>query len=140
MPSNIFASTGTNVSIVFIDKEADIEMIILVDASKLGQTIKEKKNQKTVLTAIEEQRIIDAMNQKNAEEDFSVVVNKEEVIAKNYSFSAGQYFEVKIEYVEITAEEFAQKMQNFESNLNQLFTEGNELDKKILGNLKTLKF
>jgi type I restriction enzyme M protein len=80
------------------------------------------------------------MNQKNAEEDFSVVVTKEEVMAKNYSFSAGQYFEVKIEYVEITAEEFAQKMQTFESNLNQLFTEGNELDKKILENLKTLKF
>ena len=80
------------------------------------------------------------MNQKNAEEDFSVVVTKEEVIAKNYSFSAGQYFEVKIEYVEITGEEFAQKMQNFESNLSQLFAEGNDLDKKILENLKTFNF
>ncbi len=140
MPSNIFASTGTNVSIVFIDKEADSEKIVLVDASKLGQTIKEGKNQKTVLTTEEEQRIIDAMNQKNAEEDFSVVVTKEEVIAKNYSFSAGQYFEVKIEYVEITGEEFAQKMQNFESNLSQLFAEGNDLDKKILENLKTFNF
>ena len=125
---------------MFIDTEADSEKIVLVDASKLGQTIKEGKNQKTVLTATEEQRIIDAMNQKNAEEDFSVVVTKEEVIAKNYSFSAGQYFEVKIEYVEITAEEFEQKMQTYESNLSQLFTEGNELDKKILENLKTLKF
>jgi type I restriction enzyme M protein len=140
MPSNIFASTGTNVSILFIDKEADSEKIVLVDASKLGQTIKEGKNQKTVLTATEEQRIIDAMNQKNAEEDFSVVVTKEEVMAKNYSFSAGQYFEVKIEYIEITAEEFAQKMQTYESNLSQLFAEGNELDKKILENLKGLKY
>ena len=139
MPSNIFASTGTNVSIVFIDKEADSEKIVLVDASKLGQTIKEGKNQKTVLAATEEQRIIDAMNQKNAEEDFSVVVTKEEVMAKNYSFSAGQYFEVKIEYIEITAEEFAQKMQTYERNLSQLFAEGNELDKKILENLKNIK-
>jgi len=111
----------------------------LVDASKLGQTIKEGKNQKTVLAATEEQRIIDAMNQKNAEEDFSVVVTKEEVMAKNYSFSAGQYFEVKIEYIEITAEEFAQKMQTYERNLSQLFAEGNELDKKILENLKNIK-
>ena len=61
-------------------------------------------------------------------------------MAKNYSFSAGQYFEVKIEYVEITAEEFAQKMQTYESNLSQLFIEGNELDKKILENLKGLKY
>jgi type I restriction enzyme M protein len=140
MPSNIFASTGTNVSIVFIDKEADSEKIVLVDASKLGQTIKEGKNQKTVLAATEEQRIIDAMNQKNAEEDFSVVVTKEEIMAKNYSFSAGQYFEVKIEYIEITAEEFAQKMQTYESNLSQLFAEGNDLDQKILENLKGLKY
>src|SRR5690606_20076691 len=41
MPSNIFASTGTNVSVVFLDKEADSEHIILMDASKLGETIKE---------------------------------------------------------------------------------------------------
>jgi type I restriction enzyme M protein len=140
MPSNIFASTGTNVSIVFIDKEADSEKIVLVDASKLGQTIKEGKNQKTVLAATEEQRIIEAMNQKNAEEDFSVLVTKEEVMAKNYSFSAGQYFEVKIEYIEITAEEFAQKMQTYESNLSKMFAEGNKLDNNILENLKTFNF
>jgi len=60
-------------------------------------------------------------------------------MAKNYSFSAGQYFEVKIEYIEITAEEFAQKMQTYERNLSQLFAEGNELDKKILENLKNIK-
>ena len=29
---------------------------------------------------------------------------------KNYSLSAGQYFEVKIEYIEITNEEFKTKM------------------------------
>ena len=68
------------------------------------------------------------------------MVTKEEVIAKNYSFSAGQYFEVKIEYVEITADEFAQKMQTYESNLSQLFAEGNDLDQKILENLKGLKY
>src|SRR6185312_3741902 len=33
MPSNIFASTGTNVSIMFMDKQADNEHIVLVDAS-----------------------------------------------------------------------------------------------------------
>jgi type I restriction enzyme M protein len=140
MPSNIFASTGTNVSVLFLDKQADNEHIVLVDASKLGQTIKEGKNQRTVLTQLEEQRIIDAMNSKVAIEDFSVVVNAEEVKAKNYSFSAGQYFEVKIDYVDITAEEFKAKMVGFESSLATLFAEGNILDIKIQKQLKGLKY
>jgi type I restriction enzyme M protein len=43
MPSNIFASTGTNVSVLFLDKLADNEHIVLMDASKLGETIKWKR-------------------------------------------------------------------------------------------------
>lgn len=140
MPSNIFASTGTNVSVVFIDKEADTEHIVLMDASKLGETIKEGKNQRTVLTPIEEAKIIENFNSKQAIEDLSVVVSKEDIIAKNYSFSAGQYFEVKIEYVDITAEEFKAKMKSFEENLNALFTEGNSLDAEIQNQLKGLKY
>ena len=46
MPSNIFATTGTNVSILFIDKGAH-EQVVLVDASALGTKVKEGKNQKT---------------------------------------------------------------------------------------------
>jgi type I restriction enzyme M protein len=140
MPSNIFASTGTNVSVLFLDKQADNEHIVLVDASKLGQTIKEGKNQRTVLTQPEEQRIIDAMNNKVAINDFSVVVNAEEVKAKNYSFSAGQYFEVKIDYVDITAEEFKEKMEGFENRLSGLFADGNILNVKIQEQLKGLKY
>ena len=59
---------------------------------------------------------------------------------KNYSFSAGQYFEVKIEYVDITAEEFGDKMQGFESRLASLFVEGNSLDQEIQKQLKGLKY
>lgn len=140
MPSNIFASTGTNVSVLFLDKKADSEHIILMDASKLGETVKEGKNQRTVLTADEEAKIVDTFNKKIAVEDLSVVVNKEEVMAKNYSFSAGQYFEVKIEYVAITPTEFTDKMNAFENELQQLFTESADLEKQILENLKKLKY
>lgn len=140
MPSNIFASTGTNVSVLFLDKEADSEHIVLLDASKLGETVKEGKNQRTVLTAIEEQRIIDTFNNKQAIEDLSVVLTKEEIAAKNYSFSAGQYFEVKIEYTDITPEEFATKIKTFESNLNDLFAESKTLEMEIQNNLKSLKY
>ena len=80
------------------------------------------------------------MNQKLQEEDFSVVISAEQIKEKNYSFSAGQYFEVKIEYVEITAEEFQNKMTAFENNLTAMFTESADLEKKIQENLKTLQF
>jgi type I restriction enzyme M protein len=139
MPSNIFATTGTNVSIVFLDKTNKSE-VVLIDASKLGETVKEGKNQKTLLSTKEEQRIIDTFNQRKAVDDFSVVVSYDEIKQKNYSLSAGQYFEVKIEYVDITVEEFAAKMKGFEENLSQLFEEGRELEMEIQKQLSGLKY
>lgn len=140
MPSNIFASTGTNVSVLFLDAKADAGKIVLVDASKLGETVKEGKNQRTVLTPAEESRIISAMNEKRAEDDFSVVISADEIIAKNYSFSAGQYFEVKIEYVDITAEEFAEKMKNYTDRLDSLFAESHRLENEIKKQLGGLRY
>ena len=74
MPSNIFANTGTNVSILFLDSQNDGD-IVLIDASNLGQTIKSGKNQKTVLTREEEENIIKAFKNKDEIDDFSVVIN-----------------------------------------------------------------
>lgn len=139
MPSNIFATTGTNVSILFLDKQNQDD-VVLIDASNLGTTVKEGKNQKTVLSHDEEDKIIDTFNSKTAIEDFSVVVSYEDIKAKNYSLSAGQYFEVKIEYADITPEAFKAKMQNFESNLNALFSESKELEKEIQDNLKRINY
>jgi len=127
------------VSIVFLDKSNKNE-VVLIDASNLGETVKEGKNQKTVLTEAEEQQIIDTFNQKKAVDDFSVVVSYDEIIQKNYSLSAGQYFEVKIDYVDITADEFASKMKSFNENLNQLFAEGRVLEMEIQNNLKGLMY
>jgi type I restriction enzyme M protein len=36
MPSNIFATTGTSVSIIFIDKTKSDDKVMLMDASNLG--------------------------------------------------------------------------------------------------------
>ena len=140
MPSNIFASTGTNVSVIFLDKKADSEHIVLMDASKLGETIKEGKNQRTVLTPLEEVKIIEIFNNKTAIEDLSVVVSKEEIAVKNYSFSAGQYFEVKIKYTDISPKEFENKLKTFESNLSTLFDESKKLEVEIKFQLNTLKY
>ncbi|MEQ1622593.1 MAG: N-6 DNA methylase [Methylococcales bacterium] len=139
MPSNIFATTGTNVSILFIDKN-NKGNVVLIDASGLGETIKEGKNQKTVLSEAEEDQIIAAFNGKQAIDDFSVVVSYEDIIGKNHSLSAGQYFEVKIEYTDITPEQFAAKMQGFNSNLEKHFTESKELETEIKKQLAGLKY
>lgn len=140
MPSNIFATTGTNVSILFLDKANTKGDIVLMDASKLGTTVKDGKNQKTVLTEEEEQRIINTFNKHEAIEDFTVVVSYEQIKEKNYSFSAGQYFEVKIEYTDITPEEFEAKMNSFKSNLDSLFAESKALEKEIQKQLNGLKY
>ncbi len=139
MPSNIFATTGTNVSILFLDKQNKGD-VVLIDASNLGTTVKDGKNQKTLLSHEEEDRIIETFNTKTAVDDFSVVVSYDDIKAKNYSLSAGQYFEVKIEYTDITAEDFTAKMNAFESNLEALFAESKTLEMEIQNNLKGLKY
>lgn len=139
MPSNIFATTGTNVSILFIDASNDGD-VVLVDASNLGEKVKDGKNQKTVLTADEEQQIIDVFNAKETIEDLSVAVSYDDIEAKNFSLSAGQYFDVKIEYVDITPEQFAEKMQGFTSNLDSLFSQSRELETEIKKQLAGLKY
>ncbi len=137
MPSNIFATTGTNVSILFIDK-ANQGDVVLIDASNLGKKIKEGKNQKTVLSDEEEAQICDTFTAKEAVEDFSVVVSYDDIKAKNYSLSAGQYFDVKIDYVDITADEFNDKMKGFSDTLNSLFKQSHELEGKIAEQMKGL--
>tara|TARA_R110001583_G_C5670817_1_gene411001 strand:- start:5533 stop:7170 length:1638 start_codon:yes stop_codon:yes gene_type:complete len=139
MPSNIFATTGTNVSILFIDASNDGD-VVLVDASNLGEKVKDGKNQKTVLTPDEEQKIIDVFNANETIEDLSVAVSYDDIEAKNYSLSAGQYFDVKIEYVDITPEQFTQKMKGFTSNLDNLFSQSRELESEIKKQLVGLKF
>lgn len=139
MPSNIFAKTGTNVSILFIDDSNDGD-VVLIDASNLGEKIKDGKNQRTVLTPAEEQQIVDVFNAKEAVEGLSVAVSYDEIEAKNYSLSAGQYFDVKIEYVDITPKQFAEKMQGFTSNLNSLFSQSHELETEIKKQLAGLNY
>lgn len=131
MPSNIFATTGTNVSVLFIDKTNTKGDIVLMDASKLGTTVKEGKNQKTLLSNEEEQLIIETFNKHEAKEDLSVVVSYEQIRTKNYSFSAGQYFDIKIEYVDITEKEFSERLSGFQEELELLFADSKSLESEI---------
>ena len=139
MPSNIFANTGTNVSILFIDKANEGD-VVLIDASNLGEKVKEGKNQKTLLSREDEAQIIDTFNDKRVVDDFSVVVSYEDIQAKNYSLSAGQYFEVKIEYSDMSHQEFEDKLASYELSLSGMFKQANELGADIQSQLKGLKY
>ncbi len=139
MPSNIFANTGTNVSVVFIDKSG-VDKPVLIDASKLGETIKENGNQKTKLRTEEIQQIVNTFRNKEVVEDFSVTPTFEEIKEKGYSFSAGQYFDIKIDYVDITEDEFNRRMDNFKTTLRQQFSESHRLEEEILKQLDCIGF
>ena len=141
MPSNIFATTGTNVSILFLDRENKDGNVILMDASKLGTKEKvDGKNQRTVLSDDEITRIIDIFNAGKSEDDFCVAVSYADIEAKKLSFSAGQYFEVKIEYVELTPEEFTEKMNGFTAQLDEMFAESRRLEDEIRKQLGRVKY
>mgnify|MGYP004665442701 FL=1 len=139
MPSNIFANTGTNVSVVFIDKSG-VEKPVLIDASKLGETIKDNGNQKTKLRPEEIRLIVETFRGKEAVDDFSVTPSFEEIAEKGYSFSAGQYFDIKIDYVDITEEEFNKRMSGYKAELTAQFEESHRLEAEIMKQLDSLKF
>ena len=46
MPSNVFATTGTNVSVLFFDNARTTDKVVLIDASKMGEEYKDGNNQK----------------------------------------------------------------------------------------------
>jgi len=62
------------------------------------------------------------------------------IYQKNYSLSAGQYFDVKIEYVDISQDEFEEKLRSFSSNLDRFFAESRELEVEIKRQLAGLKY
>lgn len=135
MPSNVFANTGTNVSVLFFDKSHTSDRVVLIDASKLGEEYKEGNNQKRRLLPDEINQIVSTFQNKESIENFSVAVTYDEIKEKGYSLSAGQYFDIKIEYTDITPEEFEAKMTAYKQTLAELFTESNRLDKEIMKQL-----
>lgn len=140
MPSNVFATTGTNVSVLFFDNSKKTDKVILIDASKMGEDYQDGKNKKCRLRPFEIDEIVNIFNNKESVDDFSVAVTYDEIKEKKYSLSAGQYFDVKIEYVELTQEEFNEKMGTYQNQLQEYFSESNKLQKEILDQLGKIKF
>ncbi|HCH1896152.1 TPA: SAM-dependent DNA methyltransferase [Vibrio parahaemolyticus] len=139
MPSNIFASTNTSVSILFLSKEEN-DRIVLIDGSSLGYTHKDGKRERTFLTPDEEESVIDAFTKKQNVEDFAVVVTPEEVRDKSFSFSPSQYFEIKINYEHMTIDDFEMCKALTLEELTTLFNESAALNDSIKSSIKGLSY
>ena len=81
MPANIFANTGTNVSVVFVDKANKDDKAFLMDASNMGTKVKIGKIQKTVLSDEELNYIVSTFINRVIVKDFSTIVSFEEMFA-----------------------------------------------------------
>ena len=143
MPSNVFATTGTNVSVLFLQKpkqgeDVSARKITLIDASKLGEEYKEGNNQKRRLLPEEIDQVVNTFANQQAVDDFSVAVTYDEILEKNCSLSAGHYFDIKIKYEDITANEFAKRIASYKQTLTEQFSESQRLGKEIIEQLNSL--
>lgn len=139
MPSNVFATTGTNVSVLFFDKSKSHDKVLLIDASKLGETYKDGNTKRTRLLPEEIEKIVSTFINGEPEDDFAVSVSYDEIAKKGYSLSAGQYFDIKIEYVDITAEEFDKRMNEYKEELKGIFAEGKILEEEVVKQMSLLQ-
>ena len=85
-------------------------------------------------------KIVNTFQNKEAVDDFSVAVTYTEIKEKGYSLSAGQYFDIKIDYVDITEEEFNKRIQGYKTALAQQFAESHRLEDEIMKQLGSLSF
>ena len=69
-----------------------------------------------------------------------MLASYDDIAAKKHSLSAGQHFEVKIDYVDLHLEEFDAKLSEHMANLQEVFAESERLQRSILDRLGTLRF
>lgn len=85
-------------------------------------------------------KIVSTFRHKEAVDDFSVAVTYDEIKEKGYSLSAGQYFDIKIDYVDISEEEFNKRMTEYKQTLAEQFAESRRLEAEIMKQLDSLQF
>mgnify|MGYP000201308061 FL=1 len=69
-----------------------------------------------------------------------MAVSYKEIKEKGYSLSAGQYFDIKIDYMDITEDEFNARMANYKQTLAEQFVESHRLEEEIMKQLDALQF
>ena len=97
-------------------------------------------NQKKRLRNFEIEQIVTIFRERMPVDNFSVCVSYDDIREKGYFLSAGQYFDIKIEYVDITEKEFNARMASFLQTLIVQFEESHRLEKEIKNQPDSLKF
>lgn len=139
MPSNVFANTGTNVSVLFFDKSSSKNEAILIDASKLGEEYSENGLKKKRLRDFEIEKIIENFVSKKEEAGFSINVPFEVLRAKG-TLAAGHYFEHKIEKSVLTEEEFNNRLATMKNEIIDLNKKNEVLSEKIVKGLDSISY
>lgn len=129
MPSNIFAMIGTNVSVIFIDKN-NKGKVVLVDASKLGKKKKDGKNQKTVLSTDDEQKIINAFKTAEPIENFSVVVDYDEINEKITHYPLGNILTSRLNTSTLFQKNLRRNLPSTERNSTSFLPKARSWNKK----------
>ena len=140
MPSNIFANTGTNVSIMFINKAKKDENCVLIDATGLGIQEKVGKIKKTILNKEEQRLIVDTFNERVNINDFAVIVNKNAIINNRCFFNAGQYFTVQFDTKTMDNNTFNTKFNKIYNNINIMSEKNSNNLKDFIDSLDNITF
>lgn len=140
MPSNVFATTGTNVSVLFVDKSIDNKNLLLVDATKLGKIQKEGKIQRTILEQKDIEYIVNSFNNGEIIDKYSVLVDVETLKEHKFSLNAGLYFEQKTFFNEISKEEFEKKINEHLNQIKKYYEESDSLKEQIFESLEKIKY
>ena len=138
MPPNVFATTGTSVSVLFFDKSKTQKDIVLIDASQMGETYKDGTTQRTRLLPDEIDKIVNTFLGKRGEDKFSAVVTHEKIKEKGYSLAAGSYFDIVVKHVEITNDVFKDRVNVIKNKLETMFSDSKIWEEKIISQLDKL--
>ncbi|MET7046902.1 N-6 DNA methylase [Clostridium botulinum] len=141
MPPNIFATTPTGVSILFIDTGVKNERVLLFDATGYGEKSKEiGKNKKTILTDKNAESIIDVFNNNKEIDQVSVYVSVDKIIEKDYSLSPGQYFKRKIVRNNYTVEKYHSLLDEKLKSIKLYFSQEIEEISRLIFHMWFLQF
>lgn len=133
MPSNIFATTGTNVAVLFFDASGKNDSVMLINASKMGEDYNDGKSKKKKLRDYEIEQIVSAYKQKQTIDGFSIPVDYG-TLSEKKSLNAGRYFSSKS--VDIGDSDFDFKQATDE--IKSLFEKSSALQKEITEILEQL--
>ena len=111
MPTNVFANTNTSVSVIFIDKSIVNDTVMLVDASRMGQSIKVDDILKTVFSDDDEETIVAAIAGRENNPEFSVEVRIEDIEENDSLIKPGLYFEMQYPLLKNFAVPMTEEMQ-----------------------------